>query len=96
MSRARKPALRVHQRIVAAPGDAHQQSVIHALRVAQQGEHLEDVLVLLYGTNDRFLGRIDAQSAQLRDHYWVLNDAFVSGNTATHLCIMTATTCRPH
>jgi lipopolysaccharide export system permease protein len=61
-------------------GDARQQSVIHALRVAQQGEHLEDVLVLLYGTNDRFLGRIDAQSAQLRDHYWVLNDAFVSGN----------------
>ena len=30
-------------------GDAHQQSVIHALRVAQQGEHLEDVMVLLYG-----------------------------------------------
>ena len=62
-------------------GDAHQQSVIHALRVAQQGEHLEDVLVLLYGANDHFLGRIDAKSAQLHDRFWILNDAFVSGNT---------------
>jgi lipopolysaccharide export system permease protein len=59
-------------------GDAHQQSVIHALRVAEQGEHLENVLVLLYGANDRFTGRIDAKSAQLKDHFWVLNDAFVS------------------
>jgi lipopolysaccharide export system permease protein len=59
-------------------GDAQQQSVIHALRVAQQGEHLEDVLVLLYGANDRFTGRIDAKSAQLQDHFWVLQDAWVS------------------
>ena len=60
-------------------GDVHQQSVIHALRVAQQGEHLEDVLVLLYGAGDKFQGRIDARSAQLGDHVWTLNDAFVSG-----------------
>jgi lipopolysaccharide export system permease protein len=59
-------------------GDAKQQSVVHALRVAQQGEHLEDVLVFLYGANDKFLGRIDAQSAQLHDRYWILNDAWVS------------------
>jgi lipopolysaccharide export system permease protein len=59
-------------------GDARQQSVIHALRVAQQGEHLEEVLVLLYGPNDRFTGRIDAQSAELKDQYWLLNDAWVS------------------
>jgi lipopolysaccharide export system permease protein len=64
-------------------GDSHQQSVIHALRVAQQGEHLEEVLVLLYGADDHFLGRIDAKSAQLRDHFWVLNDAWVSGNTGS-------------
>ena len=56
-----------------------QQSVIHALRVAQQGEHLEDVLVLLYGANDHFPGRIDAKSAQLGEHVWTLNDAWVSG-----------------
>jgi lipopolysaccharide export system permease protein len=59
-------------------GDSRQQSVIHALRVAQQGEHLEDVLVLLYGANYHFIGRIDAKSAQLQDHFWVLKDAFVS------------------
>ena len=59
-------------------GDSQQQSVIHALRVAQQGEHLEDVLVLLYGPSDRFIGRIDAKSAQLKEHFWVLKDAFVS------------------
>jgi len=60
-------------------GDAKSQSVIHALRVAQQGEHLEDVVVFLYGAGDRFTGRIDARSAQLHDGYWVMNDAFVSG-----------------
>lgn len=59
-------------------GNARQQSVIHALRVADQGEHLEDVLVFLYGANDQFLGRIDASSAQLHDHYWTLNNAWVS------------------
>jgi lipopolysaccharide export system permease protein len=59
-------------------GDTSQQSVIHALRVARQGEHLEDVLVLLYGPNDRFIGRIDAKSAELKDRFWVLNDAWVS------------------
>jgi lipopolysaccharide export system permease protein len=57
-------------------GDAKQQSVIHALRVAQQGE-----LVFLYGANDHFLGRIDARSAQLSDHYWILNNAWVSGTS---------------
>jgi lipopolysaccharide export system permease protein len=60
-------------------GDAHQQSVIHALRVAQQGKHLEDVLVFLYGPSNHFAGRIDASSAQLNDHFWILNDAWVSG-----------------
>ncbi|HWA70502.1 MAG TPA: LPS export ABC transporter permease LptG [Rhizomicrobium sp.] len=64
-------------------GDEHQQSVIHALRVAQQGEHLADVLVFLYGAHDRFVGRIDAQSAQLQDHFWVLKNAWVSGARGT-------------
>lgn len=60
-------------------GDEQQQSVIHALRVAQQGQHLEDVLVFLYGPNDRFVGRIDAKSAQLSKQTWQLSDAWVSG-----------------
>ena len=71
-------------------GDAHQQSVIHALRVAEQGEHLEDVVVFLYGAHDHFLGRIDASSAQLHDHYWTLNDAFVS-DTSGHAPVHHAT-----
>ncbi|HKQ45372.1 MAG TPA: LPS export ABC transporter permease LptG [Rhizomicrobium sp.] len=60
-------------------GNESQQSVIHALRVARQGEHLENVLVLLYGPNDRFTGRIDAKAADLKDGFWILQDSWVSG-----------------
>jgi lipopolysaccharide export system permease protein len=60
-------------------GDAHAQSVINALRVADQGVKLEDVIIFLYGASDRFLGRIDARSAQLESGAWTLNNAWVSG-----------------
>jgi lipopolysaccharide export system permease protein len=66
-------------------GDEKQQSVIHALRVADQGQHLEDVIVFLYGANDKFLGRIDASSAQLGDRAWLLSEAYVSGPAGTPL-----------
>ena len=46
-------------------GDETHQSVIHALRVADQGVRLEDINVFLYGANDHFLGRIDARGADL-------------------------------
>ena len=59
-------------------GDKKRQSVIHALRVADQGQHLEDVIVFLYSANDRFTGRIDAKSGQLQDRAWLLQDAWVS------------------
>jgi len=62
-------------------GDENQQSVIHALHVANQGEHLENVIVFLYGANDAFKGRIDAQTAQLGDRVWQLTDAYVSGTS---------------
>jgi lipopolysaccharide export system permease protein len=62
-------------------GDEQQQSVIHALRVADQGQHLEDVIVFLYGAQDAFRGRIDAQSAQLTDNAWVMRKAYVSGTS---------------
>ncbi|MBV9062514.1 MAG: LptF/LptG family permease [Alphaproteobacteria bacterium] len=55
------------------------QSVIHALRVAEQGVLLQDVIVFLYGKNDVFAGRIDAQSADLHVGTWWLRDAWVSG-----------------
>ncbi len=60
-------------------GDAAQQSVIHALRVANQGQHLEDVVIFLYGANDTFRGRIEAKSADLGASAWALSNAYVSG-----------------
>lgn len=60
-------------------GDAKAQSVIHALRVSNQGVKLEDVTIFLYGRADRFDGRIDAQSAVLGKGVWHLADAWVSG-----------------
>ncbi|MBN9545351.1 MAG: LPS export ABC transporter permease LptG [Alphaproteobacteria bacterium] len=59
-------------------GDENKQSVIHALRVADQGQHLEDVIVFLYSANDHFTGRIDAKSGRLQDRAWLLQDAWVS------------------
>ncbi|HXR96006.1 MAG TPA: LPS export ABC transporter permease LptG [Rhizomicrobium sp.] len=64
-------------------GNEKQQSVIHALRVADQGQHLEDVIIFRYGAEDHFLGRIDATTGQLRDHAWLLKDAWVSGASGT-------------
>jgi lipopolysaccharide export system permease protein len=60
-------------------GDASHQSVVHALRVADQGVHLEEVIVFLYQGLDHYAGRIDAASAELRDGDWRLTDAWVSG-----------------
>jgi lipopolysaccharide export system permease protein len=60
-------------------GDEQHQSVIHALRVADQGVRLEDVDVFLYGPSDHFLGRIDARGGELHPRVWVLRDAWVSG-----------------
>jgi len=60
-------------------GDRDSQSVIHALTVADQGVHLDDVILFLYGAKDHFAGRIDAKSAHLTQGAWVLTDAWVSG-----------------
>ena len=67
-------------------GNADQQSVIHALRVSDQGVRLDDVIVFLYGAKDHVQGRVDAKSAQLSRGAWVLDNAWVSGNDghATH------------
>ncbi len=60
-------------------GDAANQSVIHALRVADQGVHLEEVTVFRYEGLDKFSGRIDAAIAELQDGHWHLADAWLSG-----------------
>jgi lipopolysaccharide export system permease protein len=59
-------------------GDENQQSVIHALHVAEQGQHLENVIIFLYGAHDAFKGRIEARSAQLTENAWALREAYVS------------------
>jgi lipopolysaccharide export system permease protein len=79
-------------------GNATQQSVIHALRVTEQGVHLEDVIVFLYGADDRFLGRVDAKAAQLNAGTWMLTDAWVSdanGSPVHHAAYTLETTLTP-
>src|SRR5258708_14703226 len=44
-------------------GDASHQSVVHALRVADQGLHFEEVIVFLYHGLDHYARRIYAASA---------------------------------
>lgn len=79
-------------------GTAAEQSVIHALRVANQGLQLESVIILLYAAHDRFLGRIDAQSATLETGVWTLHDAWVStldGKPVHHAAYQLPTTLTP-
>lgn len=54
------------------------QSVIHALRVSQEGSSLADVIIFLYGDGDKFVGRIDAASADLQPGRWRLKDALIT------------------
>ena len=79
-------------------GDAKAQSVIHALRVGNQGLRLEDVIIFLYGPKDDFLGRIDARSAVLETGAWTLRDAWVSsadGKPVHHPVFSLPTTLTP-
>jgi lipopolysaccharide export system permease protein len=79
-------------------GDKHGRSVVHALRVTDQGIHLEDVIIFLYSADDQFLGRIDAQSADLQSGMWALHNAWVSdkdGNPAKHQTYTIPTTLTP-
>lgn len=50
------------------------QAVVHAERVEQRGFDvvLKDVIVFIYEGADRFLSRIDADSARLEDGFWHL------------------------
>jgi lipopolysaccharide export system permease protein len=64
-------------------GNEKQQSMINALRVTDQGQHLEGVIIFLYGAADHFNGRIDARIGDLQDRAWLLKDAWVSGADGT-------------
>jgi lipopolysaccharide export system permease protein len=60
-------------------GNGAHQSVVHALRVADQGVHLEDIIVFNYDGQDRYAGRIDAASGDLENGHWHLVNTWVSG-----------------
>jgi len=79
-------------------GDKRGRSVVHALRVADQGVRLEDAIIFLYTPDDQFLGRIDAQSANLKPGRWELHNAWVSdqdGHPVKHAQYSVPTTLTP-
>lgn len=55
------------------------QSVIHALRASGQGTSLQDVIIFLYEGTDKFTGRIDASRAWLRQGFWEIEEATLTG-----------------
>lgn len=55
--------------------------VVHATTAEPKELALSDIIVFRYGAEDHFVGRIDAASAHLRDGYWLLRDAAISGPT---------------
>lgn len=58
--------------------DENGQAVIHARRATHQDMTLHDVIVFRFQDEDRFVGRIDAASAQLTPGRWMLYDAWES------------------
>jgi len=58
--------------------DEQGKSVVHALRISEQGLRLEEVIIFLYGAGDSFVGRIDADSAVLGDGHWDLANAWLT------------------
>lgn len=59
-------------------GDKSGQAVIHATRMDQSTLELQDVVILLYQGEDKFVGRLDAASARLKPGFWLLERVYVS------------------
>ena len=65
--------------------DTGGQAVIHALRVSQEEMKLHDVIVFMFEGSDKFIGRIDAETAQLKVGYWDIRNGWISTpNRAAH------------
>jgi len=58
--------------------DREGQVVVHALRVAQQGVELNDAIFFFYEGTDKFVRRIDARVARLRDGFWDMEDVLIT------------------
>jgi lipopolysaccharide export system permease protein len=65
--------------------DAGGQAVIHALRVSKAEMKLHDVIIFLFEGDEKFVGRIDAETAQLKVGYWDIRNGWLSSpNRAAH------------
>jgi len=58
-------------------GDGKTQSIVHALRVSDRGLKLYDVTFYTYGLGDRYLGRIDAEEAELGTDVWNMQNVWI-------------------
>ena len=58
--------------------DGGNNSVIHAARIGATDFEFYDVIIFNFEGQDKFVGRIDADSARLEDGYWLLSKAWVS------------------
>ncbi len=54
------------------------QTVIHAQSLSQPDMELRDVMIIINEGADRFVRRIDAETAKLREGYWDLQNVLVS------------------
>ena len=59
-------------------GVGNEKIVIHALGVSRDNVELRDVIIFIYEGDDRFVERIDADTAQLAEGHWQLVNALVS------------------
>jgi lipopolysaccharide export system permease protein len=59
------------------------QTVINARRIAADGAELLTVIFFTFKHPDRFVSRIDAESARLEDGYWLIRDAVLSSRDET-------------
>ena len=62
------------------PDDQHQ-NVIHARSVRSTDGRLDDVMIMIFDADDRFIRRIDAPAADLKAGQWLLQDAVVTTST---------------
>lgn len=53
-------------------------TIIHALRVANDDMRLHEVTFYLYDNDNIFKRRVDAQSAELKEGHWQINDAILT------------------
>ncbi len=59
-------------------GNSERQYVIHASQVTESGADLHDVIIFAFEGEDRFVERIDATDAVLREGYWDLDNVLIT------------------